>query len=88
MIAEDVVTDILDACKEGNLIDWLRENPEELANLASYVIKYGKFHVGEALKAAYNNAELKTYYDPELECPFETIVPESILNAYPLENIK
>lgn len=46
-----------------------------------FMIEFAKIHVKEALREASKNAECLPNY-------FDCIDPQSILNAYPLENIK
>ena len=54
------------------------------------MIKFAKMHVQEALRLASVEAEveheLSNPYDPNSE--YQIVNKESILNAYPLENIK
>ena len=54
------------------------------------MIKFAKMHVQEALKQASVEAEveheLSNPYDPNSE--YQIVNKDSILNAYPLENIK
>ena len=63
------------------------------------MIEFAKLHVEEALKQAFNNSEMRVSENDISEHPsftdnyddgFVTITisKESILNAYPLENIK
>jgi len=47
------------------------------------MIEFAKLHVEAALKAAYNNIEYTTV---DSSVPY--VVEESILNSYPLTNIK
>jgi hypothetical protein len=47
------------------------------------MIEFAKIHVEEALKAAYDNIEYTTV---DSSVPY--VVEESILNSYPLTNIK
>ena len=51
------------------------------------MIEFAKLHVESALKAAAGNADLKYLTPPH---PYDNVVVDtmSILNAYPLENIK
>lgn len=56
-------------------------NQEEYAAM----IEFAKLHVEAALKAATNNAKMDS--DP-FDYEDEWIDKDSILNAYPLENIK
>ena len=46
---------------------------------------FAKLHVEAALKKASENAE--SVYDSEEECFINAVEQDSILNAYPLENI-
>ena len=63
------------------------------------VIKFAKLHVEAALKEAYNNSEMRVSENDTNEIPSFTdnyddgyvtitVSKDSILNAYPLENIK
>lgn len=67
-----------------------RYNPTHIDNqtMMTYMIEFAKLHVKAALKAALENVELKTFYDPEEEKPYEDVIDSSILNSYPEENIK
>lgn len=47
------------------------------------MIEFAKLHVGEALRAAYDNIE---YTEIDSSVPY--VVEDSILNSYPLEKIK
>ena len=49
------------------------------------MIEFAKYHVEKALEKAYQNSEI---IYPEENNFIESIDKESILNAYPLENIK
>lgn len=51
-------------------------------------IEFAKRHLKAQQKAIINNIELKTFYDPEEERPYEAIDENSIINAYPLDNVK
>lgn len=55
---------------------------DELKSPADIMIDFAKMHVEEALQKAYENADLEYYGD---EVCYNR---DSILNAYPLENIK
>ncbi len=58
-------------------------------NPMQYIQEYAKFHVTEALKAAYENVDMdKEYYLSIQEGYSGDIDRDSILNAYPLTNIK
>ena len=63
------------------------------------MIEFAKLHVEAALKEAYNNSEMRVSENDTNEIPSFTdnyddgyvtitVSKESILNAYPLENIK
>lgn len=58
----------------------LEENDECMST--EMMIEFAKMHVKEALQKAYENAGLEYYGD---EVCYDK---DSILNAYPLENIK
>lgn len=58
----------------------LEENDECMST--EMMIEFAKLHVKEALQKAYENADLE-YYGDEV-----CYNKDSILNAYPLENIK
>jgi len=59
---------------------WGREVPQE--NIPKLMIEFTKLHVTEALKQASENVIIEGH-------PFEyELDKNSILNAYPLENIK
>ena len=49
------------------------------------MIEFAKYHVEQALEKAYQNSEI---IYPEENNFIESIDKESILNSYPLENIK
>ena len=59
-------------------------------NVTDMFIEFAKMHVLEALKQASVEAEveheLSNPYDPNSE--YQIVNKDSILNAYPLENIK
>lgn len=58
--------------------------PTELEDIEDLMIEFAKLHVQEALKAAHKNSNL--YLNPDTnEFEVDTF---SILNAYPLSNIK
>lgn len=53
------------------------------------LVEYAKFHVEAALKAASKKASLTDFaYEFLQEGAYDAIDKESILNAYPLDNIK
>ena len=53
-------------------------------------IDFAKLHVQAALESAYGNAEFITYHGVRMKYSegFGDLDKESILNAYPLDNIK
>jgi len=53
--------------------------------LSDFMIEFAKYHVKEALNQASEKAEMVIYSH---SAESETISKESILNAYPEENIK
>ena len=59
-------------------------------NVTDMLIEFAKMHVQEALRLASVEAEveheLSNPYDPNSE--YQIVNKDSILNAYPLENIK
>ena len=59
-------------------------NYQEVYNL---MIEFAKLHVEAALKDASENAELK-YRINDISCNDKILDKNSILNAYPLTNIK
>ena len=66
------------------------EEMEQSGDYESYqsmAIAFAKYHVQEALKAATQEISVSIYYD-EGENPFTEIDYNSILNSYPLDNIK
>ena len=58
-------------------------------NVTDMLIEFAKMHVQEALKQASEKAEVEhelgNPYDPNSE--YQIVNKDSILNAYPLENI-
>lgn len=51
-------------------------------------IEFAKLHVKAALEAAAKNVRTITKEDPDWDTKYQSIDKESILSAYPLENIK
>ena len=69
--------------------EWLKhfeENAYPNTPISECMIDFAKLHVEAALKKASENAE--SVYDSEEECFINAVEQDSILNAYPLENIK
>ena len=58
-----------------------------LIDLEKIMIEFAKLHVEMALKEASENAELK-YRINDISCNDKILDKKSILNAYPLTNIK
>jgi hypothetical protein len=56
--------------------------------MALYAKEFAKLHVEAALKSAWENAEIKQDIFSESGEPIYEINHLTILNAYPLENIK
>ena len=70
---------------------WLKRivHSSQIKELEDCMIKFAKLHVQEALKQAYDKVEI----GKDLDIDSDTygmigIKKDSILNAYPLENIK
>ena len=59
----------------------------EKISVDQWLIEFAKLHVGPALKAAYNNSECvnKAKFSGDQNWQVDE---DSILNAYPLDNIK
>lgn len=60
-------------------------------NIENLMIEFAQYHVEQALKSADNNAEIcviDACYDTEPPTPVYGVESNSILNAYPKENIK
>jgi hypothetical protein len=56
------------------------------SNVEKLMIEFAKLHVEAALKEVIENAE--SVYDSEEDCFINAVDSDSILNAYPLTNIK
>ena len=63
--------------------EFIEYQEEHYADKSWIIIEFAKYHVKEALKSASINAKVETlsYYD-------RIVNKSSILNAYPIENIK
>lgn len=109
--AENFLYKLLSTLKEDNKVDYLQENPEEVAYYSEEIKNYVNLHVEAALKAAseqvnliarhYNAKTEETTFEPcegdvyweghpeDQSIPDLTIEvdKQSILNAYPKENI-
>jgi hypothetical protein len=89
---------MIPTAKEFQLIKWKQtygSDPMYLDELSEYeiaehMIEFAKLHVEEALKSASENAERKKVYNghPQRLIVKRVIDKDSILNAYPLTNIK
>jgi hypothetical protein len=62
---------------------FLRGKPFSIESIHSNMIQFAKLHVEAALKAASEDVELETYGSFG-----NSVNKDSILNAYPIENIK
>lgn len=58
----------------------------KIKTINNMMIDFAKAHVKAALEAAYQNGKVEL--SGVLELPLKTIDKDSILNAYPLTNIK
>ena len=63
------------------------EDDEQKDSLAKSHIEFAKIHVEAALKEAFLNSEMRVSENDTTEVTI-TVSKDSILNAYPLENIK
>jgi hypothetical protein len=64
-----------------------RENPELLADLKSKILMFTQIHVGKALKTGSEKAIIKKCWSNS-EGHDWWVDSDSIINSYPLENIK
>ena len=93
LTSEEVLINTLNDMHEGNLADYLSDNPDELKIYSKPILEWGKTLVQAALKAASEKASFLRNHSVSEEDD-ETIVYDyeidkySILNSYPLENIK
>ena len=74
--------EFLDNFLNKDAIPWSPEIDKVYGCINTAMIEFAKLHVEAALKEAYENADLE-YYGDEV-----CYNKDSILNAYPLENIK
>lgn len=74
---EQVLSEILSNAKHADDMDYLRDNPEELEYHLEPIRNIIKLHVEAALKVAIKHIPLGAID-----------LKESILNAYPLSNVK
>ena len=84
--AEEFLEDYLST----NNLPWSPEMEKQIGCVYNAMIEFAKMHVKEALRLASEEAEveheLSNPYDPN--SGYEIVNKDSILNAYPLENIK
>ena len=74
--------------KSDSFDNQMRRNTFSKSSVIYLMQQFAKLHVEAALKSAVENVQLETFYDPIEECPYESVVDSSILNAYPEENIR
>lgn len=88
--AEQLLLEIMGCLKLDHGLGELNENdPELVPYLLEEINKRTKLHVEAALKAASEKARLTDFaYEFLQEGADDAIDKESILNAYPLDNIK
>jgi hypothetical protein len=88
--AEDVLVRIMSSLKMDYSIDELNEiDPDLVPYLVEEINKRTKLYVEAALKAASEKVELTDFaYEFLQEGADDAIDKETILNAYPLDNIK
>jgi hypothetical protein len=67
--------------------NWVNDYSEFVERLEYAFREFAKLHVEAALKEASENAELK-YRINDISCNDKILNKNSILNAYPLTNIK
>lgn len=82
-IAETIISDEINR----TVFPWIDEKPEQMEAIKHVAIKVARVYVKLALKAASENAKLME--NPTYSRTFEDTVDKlSILNSYPLSNIK
>lgn len=63
--------------------------PSTKFDIRQVMIEFAKLHIEAALKASYDNAEIENCGNPyDSEDDSKCVNKNSILNSYPLENIK
>lgn len=67
--------------------EFLRGKPFSIESIYNNMIEFAKLHVQAALKAADDNADVKVI-DVDMTGSIWDVDSDTILNAYPLENIK
>ena len=67
--------------------EFLRGKPFSIESIYNNMIEFAKLHVMAALKAADDNADV-TVIDVDMTGSIWGVDSDTILNAYPLENIK
>ena len=77
---------------EVNKQSWETEQGSEVIdNIEEMMIEFAKYHVEKALDNASDNAEVEDVGNPDHDGdwkPYYVVDRKSIINAYPLENIK
>jgi hypothetical protein len=88
--AEQLLLEIMECLKLDHGLEELNENdPELVPYLLEEINKRTKLHVEAALKSASEKVRLTDFaYEFLQEGAYDAIDKESILNAYPLDNIK
>lgn len=86
MTAEQILLTLLSDLKEDSKAEYLSNNPEELQYYSKSYIEFAKFHVEAALKAA--SGKVRETQIDESGRSISLCTKDSILNAYPLSNIK
>lgn len=89
--AERKITEILyknsTDCGQGMVIDFL-DIQKVIKLLAEDKVEFAQFHVQKALKEASKKAEVIDGFDIGLISMKASVDEDSIINAYPLTNIK
>ena len=84
--AEEFLKDKLSEIHEEEIFEDLLQRMFTL-DVSEVMVAFAKMHVEAALKEASENAELK-YRINDISCNDKILDKKSILNAYPLTNIK
>ena len=88
LTSEEVLINTLNDMHEGNLADYLSDNLDELKIYSKPILEWGKTLVQAALEAASNEVRFCNKDEPDYDYDNQVISHQSILNSYPLENIK
>lgn len=87
--AEEILFELLSDLKEDNMVDYLKDNPEEADDYSEKIIRFAKLHLDAQVKAICDKVSLTDFAQEFLqEGADDAIDKDSILNAYPLTNIK